>query len=241
MKFGKQIIVLSFLIAAAVPLHAGIVFLRDGNIVEGNIVSSDTQKVVIDTAVGRVVIRMSLVKEMVGDAEDFEAMNQERISNVTTLMRSTHWWKDESLEQLRSYSQAIPRSYRTMLFEENRKRNAILYSAMNVVPSLGSWIQGDYRGAIATLSFVGIGAGLIVIGSSSTTMNDTVSIALITTGVVVAGITYINNFGRPFRYTRVWNDEVKKVFEMTLLPVNQNAYYATSGTLIHVDLISVSF
>lgn len=241
MKRGLAAICLLFVSAT---LHAGVVFLNDGNYVEGDVVTSDSNTIVMDTVQGRIIIRMSLVKELVANAADFDAIAQQRVSNVNAYLSRIHAWNASRLAELESSVSGIPRSYRMQIFEESRKRNAPLYALANIVPSLGSWIQGDYGTAGGMLGGMALCITLTALCEPYLSLRFEdypaqqfgfyVSAA---SGVIL----YIYNLTRPFQYARDWNNTVRRKLDFTFLPTTPDTFYASPGTIAHLNLAAIRF
>lgn len=234
-KYAIWILTLAMILSAVEGLHAGIVYLNDENIVFGRLVSSNDTAVVLDTTVGQVTIRMSLIKEVIADDSNFNAVMAEKISNVSSVLIATHAWNRRRLNNLQQVSDGLPKFYRATLYEQFQKRKPIFYAAANFVPTLGSWLQGDYRGAISELVFTGLGTAAFIVGLR---MDEP---GVYSTGAVVSALAYLNGFARPFRYTRKWNEAVREGMQITFVPEITGLTVAANDTRIEVRLIGIGF
>jgi uncharacterized membrane protein len=240
MKRGLVAVCILFL---TTTLHAGVVFLNDGNYVEGNIITSDSNNIVMETVQGRIVIRMSLVKELVANAADFDTIAQQRVSNANVYLSRIHSWNATRLTEFGDMTSGIPRSYRMQIYEESHKRYAGLYAFANIIPSLGSWIQGDYGTAGGVLGGMAICITLTILCDPYS--GDFVAYPAQCSGFYVSALSgvilYAYGIARPFQYAREWNATVRKKLELTLLPTAPDTFYASPGTVAHLNLAAIRF
>lgn len=114
------------------------------------------------------------------------------------------------MEESRKLSHELSEYYRVDLYRRfyMTKKTVIKETALNVIPSLGSWITGNRHLAIYTDIGIGLGGSLCLIG------NLTDSAQLQSDGLSVLIATYILNFALPFLNEKLYNAKLKQVLNI---------------------------
>ena len=123
--------------------------------------------------------------------------------------------------QMMSLADQLNDSERLMLYSANRKDNAALVLVLNwLVPSLGSWIQGDTSGALVELSWLSLG----IVGMTTgwdydywTGYSDPNWLYYTGIGCVVVYVVYY--CVRPFTFQRQWNTSLARGLKTVTLSV----------------------
>jgi len=112
---------------------------------------------------------------------------------------------------------------RMMLFMSNRKEGAVTAMLLNwLVPSLGSFLQGDVTGGIIELSLITTGAVMMLNGETEYYDYDyygfgyyyTEYNSLFYIGAVVLGVYVIYYVVRPFQFVKQWNQKLAAVLQV---------------------------
>jgi TolB-like protein len=147
------------------------------------------------------------------------------VAQLQELIRTrTHMKKDGAVRMLPLVSQ-LSDQQKMMLYTSNRKDNAVTSMLLNwLVPSLGSFLQGDMTGGIVELSFVTLGITLIANGESE--YYDyyygyyyyDYNWAFYA-GVGVLGCYVIYYIVRPFTFQKQWNQKLATILNVPYLAV----------------------
>jgi TolB-like protein len=121
--------------------------------------------------------------------------------------------------QMMGLADQLNDSERLMLYAANRKNDAALVLLLNwLVPSLGSWIQGDTSGALVELSLAALGiAGLVSYDPYSYYYYDPGPFYYIGWISIVSYIVYY--CVRPFNFQRRWNTNLARGLKTVALSV----------------------
>jgi len=142
------------------------------------------------------------------------------IAQLQELIRTrTHMKRGGDLRMLPLASQLSDQE-KMMLFMSNRKDGAVTAMLLNwLVPSLGSFLQGDVTGGIIELSLVTTGAVMMLNGESeyydsysSYWYRDYNSFFYV--GAVVLGVYVIYYIVRPFQFVKQWNQKLATVLQV---------------------------
>ena len=141
------------------------------------------------------------------------------IAQLQELIRTrTHMKRGGDLRMLPLASQLSDQE-KMMLFMSNRKDGAVTAMLLNwLVPSLGSFLQGDVTGGIIELSLVTTGAVMMLNGESEYYdfydgwYRDYNSFFYV--GAVVLGVYVIYYIVRPFQFVKQWNQKLATVLQV---------------------------
>ena len=143
------------------------------------------------------------------------------IMQIQALIRSKAHMRHSGQLQMMSLADQLSDSERLMLYATNRKDNAVLMLLLNwLVPSLGSWIQGDSAGALVELSWLSLG----IVGMTTGWDYDYWSGYSNPTWFYYAGIgsllVYVVYYCvRPFTFQRQWNTSLARGLKTVTLSV----------------------
>jgi len=137
---------------------------------------------------------------------------------MQVLIRSKAHMRKAGQLQMMNLADQLNDSERIMLYTTNRKDDAVLALLLNVlIPSLGSWIQGDVSGALVglswlTLGFVGTAAGL-----DSYYGSEPSGLYYLGAGSFIFAYAYV--CVRPFTFQRQWNRNLARGLKTVTLSV----------------------
>jgi TolB-like protein len=147
------------------------------------------------------------------------------VAQLQELIRTrTHMQKDGAARMLPLVSQ-LSEQQKMMLYTGNRKDGAVTAMLLNwLVPSLGSFLQGDVRGGIVELSLVTLGLTLILNGESE--YYDSYygywywdyNWAFYT-GAGVLGLYVVYYIVRPFTFQKQWNEKLAEILNVPYLAI----------------------
>jgi TolB-like protein len=146
------------------------------------------------------------------------------VAQLQELIRTrTHMKKDGSMIMLPLVSQ-LSEQQRMMLYTSNRKDNAVTSMLLNwLVPSLGSFLQGDVTGGIVELSLFTIGLVSILNGEDEKIdyygyyYYEYNSFFYI--GIGVLGVYAVYYIVRPFQFQKQWNEKLATVLNVPYLAI----------------------
>ncbi len=122
-------------------------------------------------------------------------------------------------KQMMSLADELSVSERLMLYSTNRKYNAAMILLLNLVPSLGSWMQGDGSGAVVELSLFSVGLLGMSTGETYDWYYGTGHNALYYAGALTVGFYFVYSCVRPFNYQRTWNARLARGLKTVNLSV----------------------
>ncbi len=122
--------------------------------------------------------------------------------------------------QMMSLADQLNDSERLMLYATNRKDNAALILLFNwLVPSLGSWIQGDTSGALIELSWLSLGIVGMTTGWEVDYWGYSYPTWLYYTGIGCIVVYVVYYCVRPFNFQRQWNANLARGLKTLTLSV----------------------
>ena len=147
------------------------------------------------------------------------------VMQLQTMIRSKAHMKSAGQLQMMSLADQITDSERMFLYSSNMKNNAVLALLLNwLVPSLGSWIQGDVTGALLELTYGITGAVGLAVGWSEYYdpyygywYYEPNAFYYIGWGFLAIYVVYY--CVRPFTYQRTWNRNLGKSLKTVTLSV----------------------
>lgn len=148
------------------------------------------------------------------------------IAQLQELIRTrTHMKRGGDLRMLPLASQLSDQE-KMMLFMSNRKEGAVTAMLLNwLVPSLGSFLQGDVTGGIIELSLAVSGLTMMLNGETEYYEIDyygfgyyyTEYNSLFYIGAAVLGVYVIYYVVRPFQFVKQWNQKLAAVLQVPYL------------------------
>lgn len=130
----------------------------------------------------------------------------------------------------------LPVDLRYSIYTRNQRGDAVLFLFLNLIPSLGSWIQGDVAGGfIIDLSLVGVG----VCQQFAKMSGDG---RLVVASGVFAALYLLSSIYSPFGYEGDWNNQLKQSLMLTSAQSGAPAYALKSeGWFVSVPVFSARF
>jgi TolB-like protein len=145
------------------------------------------------------------------------------VAQLQELIRTrTHMKKDGAARMVPLVSQ-LSEQQKMMLYTSNRKDNAAASMLLNwLVPSLGSWLQGDVTGALIELS-LGI-SGVVMVAVGAPYYDDYWGIYYEPTTGYYVGWVVITSYAvyyvvRPFTFQRQWNQKLAAILNVPYLAI----------------------
>jgi TolB-like protein len=132
---------------------------------------------------------------------------------LQALIKTRAHMKPAGQMQMMSLADQLNDSERLFLYSSNRKDNAGMALLLNLLlTSLGSWIQGDFAGALVELSWMTLGIVGVTTGWTSYYdyyyYEEPNAFYYIGVGAIAFNIVYM--CVRPFTYQRQWNTNLAK-------------------------------
>lgn len=130
-----------------------------------------------------------------------------RLNNLLLTNRNNSFFP---LEETGRLSEELNDYYRIDLYRRFHMSKQLVWkeAAMNVVPSLGSWMVGNRNMALYTDIGIGLGGSLWLIG------NITASDQLQSDGLTILIAAYVVNFALPFINERLYNTKLRDILEI---------------------------
>lgn len=146
---------------------------------------------------------------------------------------------------IRMYSARLPYNTREGLYNQYRKQGLVI-AVLNIFPTLGGWIYGDYTDS--TLTLLGFAAGIVMISYGQYTGDIYTEAG----GDIVFIGSYVFNLVSPFIYAGGYNRRLRNSLSLNVADAGSPARYAYTHRLdtglpvyredaIHIDLIRVGF
>jgi len=208
------------------------------------------QKIVVAEAPAKVEEKK--VEVIVEPAKGGSALT---IAQLQELIRTrTHMKRGGDLRMLPLVAE-LSEQEKLMLYTANRKDGAVTAMLLNwLVPSLGSFLQGDVTGGIVELSLFAAGAAMMLNGESEYydyyydewywEYNSFFYI-----GAGVLGVYVIYYIVRPFRFVKQWNQNLATVLQVpfiALMDAKRNTFsIAPTGSGVDwrfgLNLVSIEY
>jgi len=153
----------------------------------------------------------------------------------------------------------IPYSERLAMYSAYERRDQGMGAGLNfIIPSLGSWMQGDYAGALFQDGLLILGIGLLYLNDnfdyeSSTFYNEETgqSNMMKYAGITVLAGNWIFGIIRPFTYAKKWNKKLALSLRISIETLQQgytpgphNPYAADKAeneTQLRIDLLEIEY
>jgi hypothetical protein len=238
---------LAFIFIATLSFSATI-YLKDGTVLNGIIIETSDERIVIDTTVGLIEVPRYKIQDILyeGDGEHLENTSGIVSKNTITQHQADEGeglfsemeqrYKEIEEKKIRLYfmlhekefrdkmgiyeiqrlAGEIPYSERLDMYAAFEKRDQGLGAGLNFfIPSLGSWIQGDFVGALIQDGLLLVGAGLLYWNGNFDYENSNFynkengqSNMILYAGITVLAADWIFGIVRPFIYVRKWNKKL---------------------------------
>lgn len=223
----KCLVIFLITISILAPkLFADKIYLSDGSVISGSVSAGSQKKYLIKTNTGLITIERSKILYI--DFTDKLKLNQTNIyvqqqqtlgvglrddkalrKKIESMLASRAFLDDAQRNKLIDYSAVLNLKEKMIYYSMYRKDHFFGYTLMNAfVPSLGSWIQNDYVGAIIT-DFLGFTGASLVIASLPTFFNTEVNNVRMTLGVVSLIASGFFNLTRPYYFEISFNKKLK--------------------------------
>ncbi len=162
--------------------------------------------------------------------------NAMAVAQLQELIRRRIHMRKGGAAQMMPLVASLSEQQKMLLYTSNRKNNAALSLLLNwLVPSLGSFIQGDVTGGIVELSLIVTGIVLMVNGIEEsyeedfwgyeeTTYEYTTGFYI---GVVALGVYVVFYIVRPFTFQSKWNRNLAAILQvpyLTLLDFKESTF-----------------
>jgi hypothetical protein len=110
----------------------------------------------------------------------------------------------ETTEAISSFTAIVDRDDKLISGFEGRRSagQKVLTGALNIALGLGSYLEGDYWGGATVTAGYAVAAGLVFVEIFALDWGDDAVGIPITTGFVVAGLSFAYGFARPFIFNR---------------------------------------
>ncbi len=141
------------------------VYMKDGSIIKGTIVSQTENEVIVESSLGRMRLpKNQLLRIEYGtqttsynDIQDQTNPNHSiKIQQIENLIENGKFRSKSQIKQIQKISTQLPGDYNQLLYKNYEKKNPLLYATLNLIPGLGSLVQGDYWGTVLIgLGFLG--------------------------------------------------------------------------------------
>jgi len=139
---------------------------------------------------------------------------------IQALIRAKAHMRQSGQLQMMSLANQLSDTERLLLYSANRKDNAAMAVLLNLVPSMGSWLQGDTSGAVVELSWLALAIAGLSTGTEYDWWYDEYYFTWF--GYVGLGslVVYVVYFCvRPFTYQRQWNTNLARGLKTVTLSV----------------------
>ncbi len=151
--------------------HAELIRLKDGSVINGRVIEQKDNVIVIESSLGRMTIQkyQLLSIDYEGGQSGFQNPQSPQglpSQNNNTDRSATIYRLEKMIEQgkvrkwthqneLKKLAAQLPSDYNQLIYKRFEKKNALFYSVLNIVPTLGSLMQGDYWGvALISLGYL---------------------------------------------------------------------------------------
>jgi hypothetical protein len=268
-------------------VNAEMIRLKDGTVINGTVVEQKDKYIVVESSLGtmkiqkyqlesidfsggqttttpQVVTPQVIVPQVVTPQSTIttpqKTDNSLAIYRLEKMISKGKIRKHSHQKELQRLSSQLPDDYNRLLYKRFEKRNWLMYSGLNAVPTLGSLIQGDYWGVAL------IGAGMFIgfrtlnmasyygnptysydpyedtyYYSSSYSYNSTYYDIQSVGYAIIVG-TYVYSFFRPLIYKRKYNKRLKKALMADITPVRGDLIPMYShNDSYNVPVVSLSF
>jgi TolB-like protein len=146
--------------------------------------------------------------------------NAVAIMQMQTLIQAKAHMRQSGQLQMMSLADQLSDAERLMLYSSNRKNNAGVVLLLNwLVPSLGSWIQGDTSGALVELSWLTLGIVGVTTGYDYNWYSGESYSWTYYAGVAAFAVYVIYYCVRPFTFQRQWNTNLARGLKTVALSV----------------------
>jgi TolB-like protein len=166
---------------------------------------------------GITTILESTAQAPVSVSADLADLEGDYFFEVRDLLDERAFLSDDGSRKISSLAKGIDENKRAKLYESYQAGSPVGYSALNfILPSIGSWTQGDIKGAlIIDAVMVPPVVAAIILGPIKFVLSVPQGLILAGAGVLVADLIGIV---RPFSYASDYNKDLKKALLVTADP-----------------------
>jgi hypothetical protein len=146
---------------------------------------------------------------------DASAAELDNLFVLRGLLDDRAFLRSAGAREISSMARGIGEDTRAKLYDSYKAGSAIGYSALNLILSLGSWVQGDFKSALIIDSIVvaGIAGGYVV----STPLELGFGTGM-TVGVSLGIVAEILGFVLPYNYASNYNKNLRKSLLLVTSP-----------------------
>ena len=201
-----------FLVLWVTSLFGEGIILNDGTILEGKIISTNLQEVVLESKIGTIRIAPHQIKTLVWDvskSEDIAKTDFILTTNaVHSLILKGEVYSGPEILALQRYSFKLPEQEKLAIFSKYEMKDWYFYSALNLIPvlSIGTWAVGEWKTALLTGSGTLLFGGIALVTGSSADLKAFF--------VILAVGLYTYNAIYPGIYQWLRNEQMKIVLSM---------------------------
>jgi TolB-like protein len=145
------------------------------------------------------------------------------VAQLQELIRTRTHMKRGGDMQMLPLVQQLSEQQRMMLYTSNRKDNAVTSMLLNwLVPSLGSFLQGDVTGGIVELSLFTVGLTTVLNGETEYYEYGYYYYeynSFFYVGIGVLGVYVVYYIARPFQFVKQWNRNLATVLNVPYLAI----------------------
>jgi TolB-like protein len=163
------------------------------------------------------------------------------IFGIRSMLDQRVFMKEAGAKEVAAMAAKLGLDERTRLYKSYKKGFALGYSMLNIIPSLGSWLQGDTSGALYDYVFLASGA-LLGGGIYTLTTNPGNRDIFLLLAAAYGGIILGEGYGliRPFVYAGSYNRMLSRSLLIVDSGPRDGARVATSSglglTLLRIEL-----
>ena len=281
--FKIVLFILLFFFIASLSFSATI-YLKDGTVLNGVVVEVSDERIVIDTTVGLIEVPRYKIDSILYDgdqptADSENILNPQEDGSEQLFAQLEQRYKEIEEKKIRLYfllhekafrdkmgiyevqriAGEIPYSERLAMYSAYERRDQGLGAGLNfIIPSLGSWVQGDIAGALFQDGMLILGLGLIYFNNNydydnSSFYNDDngQSDMMKYVGIGVLAGNWIFGIIRPFTFTKKWNKQLASSLRISIeslqqgyTPGPQNPYASNNAETemqLRIDLLEIEY
>jgi hypothetical protein len=247
----KLLLVSVFLLCTSLPGFSALIVLEDGTVLNGTIVETTDENVIIDTSLGLLEVPQSKIQQILGEGtpqggknleptggsvsrsiiiqprndeterivaqmKEEERAVEEKKTKLYFMLHEKSFRDRMGIYEMQRLAGEIPYSDRLSMYADFERRDQGIGIGLNLlVPSLGSWVQGDVGGAIIQDGLLLLGAGLLYWNGSYDYDNRNFynnengqSNMMMYAGITLLVADWIFGIIRPFTYVKKWNKRI---------------------------------
>jgi len=164
-----------------------------------------------------------------------EKERKQAVIKIEQMVRSKAFLNKKKQKVMADTAALLPYEYRALLLDKHKIHGSFGYGLLNLIPSLGSFMQGDIAGGIITWVVIGGGTAIAMVGNNQG--------ALGITGSVIQTAGYVWNLFRPGGYEKYYNKSLREGLATyySQLPSLDMPLMASEDSVIQVPVVSFEF